>query len=104
MQLSTILTFTVALLAGHALASPELQKRTTCQACSVAGVEGGAACCSAHVCFHRHEHVDGRILTDVNSAFPRVTSTVVTAIARITASATRCLIGKLMNRQPGGGS
>ncbi|EYE95303.1 uncharacterized protein EURHEDRAFT_377391 [Aspergillus ruber CBS 135680] len=48
MQLSTILTFTVALLAGHALASPELQKRTTCQACSVAGIEGGAACCSAH--------------------------------------------------------
>lgn len=49
MQLSTILTFTVALLAGHALASPELQKRTTCQACSVGGIEGGPACCSAHV-------------------------------------------------------
>lgn len=82
MQLSTILTFTVALLAGHALASPELQKRTTCQACSVGGFEGGAACCSAHVCFHRHEHVYGCILTDVNSALRRVTSTVVTAIRR----------------------
>lgn len=49
MQLSAVLTFAVALLAGQSLAAPELEKRTTCQACDIAGYDSGPACCSAHV-------------------------------------------------------